>query len=65
MKNFTEIGQLATEAAAHGNMIGAAVYRRAIGCDYNAVDLSDLERQYVDHLSLQECRDAALEALDN
>ena len=67
MTNFTDhqIGQLATEAAAHGDMIGAAVYRKAIGYDYSTVDLSDLQRQYVDHLSVQECRDAAMEAVAN
>jgi len=66
MTNFTDhqIDQLATEAAAHCDMIGAAVYRKAIGYDYSTVDLSDLERQYVDHLSVQECRDAALEAIE-
>ena len=67
MTNFTDhqIGQLATEAAAHGDMIGAAVYRKAIGYDYSTVALSDLQRQYVDHLSVQECRDAAMEAVAN
>ena len=67
MTNFTDhqIGQLANEAASHGDMIGASVYRKAIGYDYNAVDLSDLERQYVDHLSIQECQYAALEALED
>ena len=63
--NEHQIGQLATEAAAHGDMIGAAVYRKAIGYDYSTVDMSDLQRQYVDHLSIQECRDAALEAVEH
>ena len=63
--NEHQIGQLATEAAAHGDMIGAAVFRKAIGYDYSTVDLSDLQQEYVDHLSVQECRDAAMEAVAN
>jgi len=63
--NEHQIGQLATEAAAHGDMIGAAVFRKAIGYDYSTVDLSDLQQEYVDHLSVQECRDAAMEALQD
>ena len=67
MTNFTDhqIGQLATEAAAHGDMIGSAIYRKAIGYDYSDVDMTPVERQSVDDLSFQECRDAALEAIEN
>ena len=67
MTNFTDhqIGQLATEAAEHGDMIGAAIYRKAIGSDYSDVALSPIERQSVDHLTVQECRAAALEAVEN
>jgi len=58
-----EVEAYAAEAAAHGDLVGAAIALAAIGESYDHVALSDVERARVDELTQDAAVDATRDAI--
>lgn len=60
-----QIKALATEAGEHGDNLTAAICARAIGEDHEDVALESKERAKVDAMTVDQAREACVEAIRN